>query len=49
MSGAGGADTGDDRGLLAELGLGPAERLERGSVASWDRRLDGRRRRTPPC
>ncbi len=31
-------------GWLAELDLGPAERLERDSVASWDLRLDGRRR-----
>jgi len=31
-------------GWLTELGLGPAERLERESVASWDLRLDGRRR-----
>jgi len=31
-------------GWLAELDLGPAERLERESVASWDLRLDGRRR-----
>ena len=29
---------------LAELELGPAERLERESVASWDLLLDGRRR-----
>ncbi len=29
---------------LAELSLGPAERLERDSIASWDLRLDGRRR-----
>jgi hypothetical protein len=29
---------------LDELGLGPAERLERETVASWDLRLDGRRR-----
>ncbi len=31
-------------GWLAELDLGPAERVERDSVASWDVRLDGRRR-----
>jgi hypothetical protein len=31
-------------GWLAELELGPAERLERDSIASWDLRLDGRRR-----
>lgn len=31
-------------GWLAELDLGPAERLERESLASWDLRLDGRRR-----
>ena len=31
-------------GWLAELDLGPAERLARESVASWDLRLDGRRR-----
>jgi len=31
-------------GWLAELELGPAERLERESVASWDMTLDGRRR-----
>jgi hypothetical protein len=31
-------------GWLAELGLGPTERAERDSVASWDLRLDGRRR-----
>jgi hypothetical protein len=31
-------------GWLAELDLGPAERVERDSVASWDLRLDGRRR-----
>jgi hypothetical protein len=29
---------------LEELGLGPAERLERESVASWDLRVVGRRR-----
>jgi hypothetical protein len=29
---------------LAELDLGPVERLQRESVASWDLRLDGRRR-----
>jgi hypothetical protein len=29
---------------LVELGLGPAERLERDGIASWDLRLDGRRR-----
>lgn len=31
-------------GWLAELDLGPGERLEREGVASWDLRLDGRRR-----
>lgn len=31
-------------GWLAELALAPGERLERESVASWDLRLDGRRR-----
>lgn len=31
-------------GWLAELGLGPAERVERETVAAWDLRLDGRRR-----
>jgi hypothetical protein len=29
---------------LAELGLGPGERIEREGVSSWDLRLDGRRR-----
>lgn len=29
---------------LAELGLEPAERVERDAIASWDLRLDGRRR-----
>jgi hypothetical protein len=31
-------------GWLTELGLAPGERLEREGVASWDLRLDGRRR-----
>ena len=31
-------------GWLAELDLEPPERLERDTVASWDLRLDGRRR-----
>jgi hypothetical protein len=31
-------------GWLTELGLGPAERVERETVAAWDLRLDGRRR-----
>jgi hypothetical protein len=31
-------------GWLAELDLGPPERLERDTIASWDLRLDGRRR-----
>lgn len=31
-------------GWLAELGLGPAERVERETIAAWDLRLDGRRR-----
>jgi len=31
-------------GWLAELGLGPTVRQERETVASWDLRLDGRRR-----
>jgi hypothetical protein len=31
-------------GWLDELGLGPAERLERETVSSWDLQVDGRRR-----
>lgn len=41
---AGGPSPSTIEGWLAELGLGPADRLERESVASWDLRLDGRRR-----
>jgi hypothetical protein len=41
---AGGPSPSTIEGWLAELELGPADRLERESVASWDLRLDGRRR-----
>jgi hypothetical protein len=34
----------DVEGWLGELELAPGERVERESVASWDLRLDGRRR-----
>ncbi|HSW41208.1 MAG TPA: YbjN domain-containing protein [Patescibacteria group bacterium] len=44
MSGAGSPPPATIEGWLAELGLGPAIRVERESVASWDLRLDGRRR-----
>ncbi len=44
MSEAGTPTPSTIEGWLAELDLGPAERLERESVASWDLRLDGRRR-----
>jgi hypothetical protein len=44
VSGAGAPAASTIEGWLAELELGPAERLERESVASWDLRLDGRRR-----
>lgn len=44
MSGAGSPSPATIEGWLVELGLGPANRLERESVASWDLRLDGRRR-----
>ena len=44
MSGAGTPPPAAIERWLAELGLDPEERLERESVASWDLRLDGRRR-----
>lgn len=44
MSEAGPPTPSSIEGWLAELHLGPAERLVRESGASWDLRLDGRRR-----
>ncbi len=44
MSAAGTPQPSTIEGWLAELDLGPADRLERESVASWDLLLDGRRR-----
>ncbi len=44
MSAAGTPTPSTIEGWLAELELGSAERQDRESVASWDLRLDGRRR-----